>query len=199
MLLPLRATVRKQLHHWLFAAGLTMAVGSAATAAFAAVSRNKTTDSGVVFLETWKGGAPTHVAIPAIGVSAGVGPLGLTPKGYVQVPADAHAVGWYEGSAVPGAPGAAVLLGHASRTGAAVFNRLRELRAGDLISVDRGDAAIARFTVDRVASYRRSKFPTSLVYGPSSSPVLRLVTCAGLHDGRFTDNLVVFAHLEGSR
>jgi hypothetical protein len=22
------------------------------------------------------------------------------------------------------------------------------------------------------------------------------VTCAGLHDGRFTDNLVVFAHLE---
>jgi LPXTG-site transpeptidase (sortase) family protein len=141
---------------------------------------------------------PTHIDIPAIGVSADVGSLGLTPKGYVQVPADAHAVGWYEGSVVPGAPGASVLLGHTSRTGHAVFNRLHELRAGDTIAVDRADAAIVRYVVDRVASFNRTRFPTTQVYGPSSSPVLRLVTCAGLHDGRFTDNLIVFAHLEAS-
>jgi len=145
-----------------------------------------------------RGERPTHVEIPAIGVSADVGPLGLTPKGYVQVPADAHAVGWYEGSVLPGAPGGSVLLGHTSRTGNAVFNRLHELRAGDTVTVDRSDAAIARYVVDRVASFNRKSFPTTQVYGPSSSPVLRLVTCAGLHDGRFTDNLIVFAHLEAS-
>ena len=142
------------------------------------------------------GERPTHVDIPAIGVSADVGPLGLTPKGYVQVPADAHAVGWYDGSVVPGAPGASVLLGHTSRTGSAVFNRLRDLRTGDVVTVDRADAAIARFVVDRVAGFDKHDFPTNEVYGPSAAPALRLVTCARLRDGRFTENLVVFAHLE---
>jgi len=50
--------------------------------------------------------------------------------------------------------------------------------------------------IDRVTDYEKSKFPTLEVYGPSSTPVLRLVTCSRLVDGRFTDNLVVFAHLE---
>ena len=61
-------------------------------------------------------------------------------------------VGWYEGSVVPGAPGASVLLGHTSRTGSAVFDRLRELRPGDDVGVDRADAAVARYVVDRVVS-----------------------------------------------
>ena len=187
------------MHRWLFAAGLTVMVGSAAAAA--------RSNPGELSVETGPirpvstvttGEGPTHVVIPAIGLSADVGSLGLTPKGYVQVPADAQAVGWYEGSVVPGAPGASVLLGHTSRTGQAVFNRLHELRAGDTVTVDRADAAVARYVVDRVASFNRSKFPTTQVYGPSSTPVLRLVTCAGLHDGRFTDNLIVFAHLEAS-
>lgn len=189
--------MRSQLHRWLLAAGLTVMVGSAAAAVLLNPSELSVETRAMARVSTvTTGQSPAHLGIPAIGVSADVNSLGLTPKGYVQVPADAHAVGWYEGSVVPGAPGASVLLGHTSRTGHAVFNRLRELQAGDTVTVDRADASIARYVVDRVASFNRSKFPTTQVYGPSSSPVLRLVTCAGLHDGRFTDNLIVFAHLE---
>ena len=54
---------------------------------------------------------------------------------------------------MPGADGASVLFGHTSRTGSAVFNRLRELHAGDVVAVSRADAAIARFVVDRVGSF----------------------------------------------
>src|SRR5437016_1928930 len=57
-------------------------------------------------------GAPVHVDIPAIGVSAAVEPLGLFPSGHVEVPTSYERVGWYEGSHVPGAPGPSVLLGH---------------------------------------------------------------------------------------
>src|SRR5437773_3890763 len=142
-------------------------------------------------------GAPVHVEIPVIGVSATVEPLGLFPSGHVAVPTSYDRVGWYEGSHVPGAPGPSVLLGHIdSHTGPAVFYRLSKLRPGDEIVVGRADAAIARFLVDRVAQFRKTAFPTAAVYGPTTAPTLRLITCAGPHHGHYRDNLVVFAHLK---
>ena len=141
-------------------------------------------------------GAPVHVDIPAIGVSAAIEPLGLFPSGHVEVPTSFDRVGWYEGSHVPGAPGPSVLLGHIdSHTGPAVFYRLSKLRPGDEIVVGRADAAIARFLVDRVAQFRKTAFPTAAVYGPTAAPTLRLITCAGPYHGHYRDNLVVFAHL----
>jgi len=141
-------------------------------------------------------GAPTRVVIPAIGVDAVVDPLGLRPDGHVEVPATFDRVGWYAGSAAPGAPGATVLLGHIdSTTGPAVFYRLGRLRPGDEIVVDRADVAITRFVVDRVAQFPTRRFPTADVYGPTPAPALRLITCAGPFHGRYRDNLVVFAHL----
>ena len=142
-------------------------------------------------------GAPVHVEIPAIGVSAAVEPLGLFPSGHVEVPTSYERVGWYEGSHVPGAPGPSVLLGHIdSHTGPAVFYRLSKVRPGDEVVVGRADAAIARFVVDRVAQFRKTAFPTAAVYGPTAAPTLRLITCAGPYHGHYRDNLVVFAHLK---
>ena len=53
-----------------------------------------------------------------------------------------------------------------------------------------------RFRVQRVARYRKAAFPTARVYGPTSGPALRLITCSGDFDrasGHYVDNTVVYA------
>src|SRR5262249_60782930 len=70
---------------------------------------------------------PVRLDIPAIGVHAGVVPLGLNPDRTVAVPPlDRDApVGWYRYLASPGEAGPAVLLGHvdSARDGPAAFYR----------------------------------------------------------------------------
>jgi hypothetical protein len=48
----------------------------------------------------------------------------------------------------------------------------------------------------------KSDFPTKLVYGHTSKPTLRLITCDGQFDtstGHFVDNYIVFARFDGLR
>ena len=52
--------------------------------------------------------------------------------------------------------------------------------------------------VVRLARYPKKAFPTALVYGPTATSTLRLITCGGTFDnqsGHYQDNLVVFADL----
>jgi hypothetical protein len=143
---------------------------------------------------------PIRLDIPRIRVHTDLARLGLNPDGTVEVPplrSDAPA-GWYENSVIPGETGAAVILGHvdSARDGPAVFYLLGTLRTGDRISVLRADGTTARFTVTGVARYPKSKFPTSLVYGPTGYPALRLVTCGGSFDRvhrSYRDNIIVSA------
>jgi hypothetical protein len=79
-----------------------------------------------------------------------------------------------------------------------VFYRLRELRPGQAVLVERADGTRLRFVVSGARSYPKAGFPTGAVFGPVGSPELRLITCAGDFDrarGSYRDNLVVFAHL----
>ena len=107
--------------------------------------------------------------------------------------------GWYAAGTRPGDPGSAVILGHVdSRSGPAVFYRLRELRRGDLVEVVRADGSRVRFTVQRVQEYPKARFPTADVYYPTLTPMLRLVTCGGAFDRNlrhYLDNVIVFATL----
>jgi sortase (surface protein transpeptidase) len=100
---------------------------------------------------------------------------------------------------VPGDVGPSLLAGHVdSRTGPAVFYRLRELRGGDRIVVERSDGRTATFEVDRVEQVSKSSFPTRRVYGATPRPELRLITCGGTFDassGHYLSNVVVYAHL----
>ena len=142
---------------------------------------------------------PIHISIPAIGVSAAVGRLGLNPDGTLQVPGDFDVTGWYAGGPAPGETGPAVIAGHIdSRRGPAVFYRLRELRPGQEITVGRTNGSSVRFAVDGVAQYPKQAFPTEAVFGPSPDPLLRLITCGGAFDRSqrsYRDNVVVTARL----
>jgi hypothetical protein len=55
-----------------------------------------------------------------------------------------------------------------------------------------------RYIVRGVGHYAKSAFPSKLVYGRTSRPALRLITCSGDFDratGHYVDNTVVFAEI----
>ena len=131
---------------------------------------------------------PVRLEIPAIGVSTPLLRLGLEPDGAMQVPTDFARVGWFAEGPAPGQEGPSVIAGHVdSKTGPAVFYRLRDLRPGDPVLVERS------------RSYPKSTFPTQDVFGPVPAAALRLITCGGEFDrarGSYRENLVVFARLD---
>jgi sortase (surface protein transpeptidase) len=142
---------------------------------------------------------PTEVAIPAIGVDAGLEDLHRGAAGELDPPKGWDDAGWFSDGIVPGEVGPAVIAGHVdSPTSAAVFFRLDELVAGDRIAVTMSDGSTRTFVVDRTERAAKKAFPTSDVYGTTPTPTLRLITCDGTFDtatGHYTDNLVVFADL----
>ena len=143
------------------------------------------------------GEVPVHLEVPAAGVDVPLIRLGVNPDGSLEVPADYQQVGWFTGSAAPGATGPAIIAGHVDSTsGPAPFFELRDLVAGDEVVVTGADGQRRSFSVDGVEQYPKDRFPTAAVYGPAPGPVLRLITCGGSFDrsaGHYRDNVVVFA------
>jgi sortase (surface protein transpeptidase) len=148
---------------------------------------------------------PTTLTIPAIGVHAPVGQVGLAGDGTIETPPldQPTMTAWYRDGPTPGEAGSAVVVGHVdSRTGPAVFYRLRDLQPGDRIEVIRADGSTVVFAVDSVARVPKSKFPTERVYGDQRGAVLRLITCGGEFDRdrrSYRDNVIVSASLVSTR
>ena len=147
------------------------------------------------------GSAPVRLDIPSIGVHTSTFvDLGRAADGSIEVPTNFAAAGFYTPGPTPGQFGPSVIAGHVdSHQGPAVFYRLGALRAGATIAVGRKDGSTATFVVDKVASYPKARFPTSEVYGNTTSRAeLRLITCGGSFDdrsGHYVDNVIAFAHL----
>ncbi|MGW4007310.1 class F sortase, partial [Streptomyces nigra] len=145
-----------------------------------------------------------RIRIPAIRVDAPLTGLGLTSSGSLDVPPPERPglAGWYESGTTPGEKGTAIVAGHVDNAdGPAVFYRLGALRKGGTIEVDRRDGGTAVFTVDAVEVYDAKDFPDEKVYGPAARPELRVITCGGGYSRAtgYRGNVVVFAHLTGSR
>lgn len=142
---------------------------------------------------------PTRVRIPALHVDAALIGLGRQADGSMQVPTDAHTVGWYTGAPTPGSLGPAVLAGHVDFHGEpGSFARISSLHTRDTITVTRQDGTTATFAVTGVNRYPKNRFPSQSVYGALDHAGLRLITCGGSFDsgsGHYVDNIVVFADL----
>ncbi len=142
---------------------------------------------------------PVRISIPAIGVDARVVRLGLNPDRTVEVPKNLPDAGWFELGPEPGEQGSAVILGHLeSLAGPGVFDRLRELRVGQVITIRLQDGSTVRYVADSMSRFPKSRFPTDRVYAQTKQPTLRLVTCAGEMNpstGYHPDNYVVYASL----
>jgi hypothetical protein len=145
---------------------------------------------------------PVKLLIPALGIDTVVGTLGLQPDHQVMVPTSAHVVDWYEDGPTPGQIGSAVILGHVdSFRGPGTFFYLKNLKAGNSITVKLADGAIAHFVVMRVVQYSKTAFPDRLVFGSHGTQSLQLVTCGGTFDhatGHYESNIVVFSRFVSS-
>ncbi|MEU2393461.1 class F sortase [Streptomyces sp. NPDC007369] len=145
---------------------------------------------------------PQKITIPSLGVSSSLETLQLNQDGTMQTPKDPNLAGWYEPGPTPGSQGPAVIAGHVTWNGAAaVFEKLKTMKAGDTIKVTRRDNKTVTFTVNRVAEYPKAKFPTLEVYKNLDHAGLRLVTCGGDFDPKkhyYDSNVVVFARMTGT-
>ncbi|MFE4455511.1 class F sortase [Streptomyces sp. NPDC056796] len=147
-----------------------------------------------------KAPAPTRLTVPSLGIDSELLRLGLNEDGTVEVPAAEKGMtaGWYAGGAVPGEPGAAVLIGHNdTRLGKAVFHDLHTIAKGADITVSDGAGKENHFTVTGTETVKKNAFPSQKVYGATDERVLRLITCDGDFDaaGHPVDNLIVYAKL----
>jgi sortase (surface protein transpeptidase) len=143
------------------------------------------------------------VRIPAIKVSSPLTVVGRHRDGSLQVPQpgpDYDKAAWFRGSPPPGQDGPAVIEGHVDGkvNGPSVFYRLGSLRPGNKVLVRRSDGGSVRFVVYAVRVYKKDSFPRLTVYGNTTGPELRLITCGGPFDPHrkasgYTSNLVVFA------
>jgi Sortase domain len=159
-----------------------------------------TGDSHAAPIARRKVARPRWIKIPAIGVSAPVIPLGLNRDRTLEVPRDYGKTGWYRAGPKPGELGPAVIVGHVdSKTGPAVFYRLRELKRGDKIVIRGAHGRTVRFRINGLERWPKAAFPTRRVYGRTRGSVLRLVTCSGAFNassGHYVDNTIVFASLQ---
>lgn len=144
---------------------------------------------------------PVSIDIPRIGARSSLVELGLGEDKTLAVPPVSQPMqaGWYGGGPTPGERGPAVIAGHVDGGGQkGIFYRLDDLRAGDVIDIQREDGTTAEFGVQRVEQVPKSNFPSEEVYGSTPDAQLRLITCGGPFDSAthsYRDNVIVFANL----
>jgi sortase (surface protein transpeptidase) len=137
---------------------------------------------------------PSRLRIAAIGVDSRIESVGITASGTMGVPHDVHDVGWYAIGVRPGQPGDAVIDGHLTwSTGPAVFSKLSQLKAGDMVVVDYADGTTHEFKVQKSQSFAWNDRPPQL-FAAGGAPRLSLVTCSGTWDGKaYSPRVVVDA------
>ncbi len=126
---------------------------------------------------------PVRLLIPAIQVNAPIEAVGIDASGNLATPTRSPWLdtGWYSGGPLPGARGSAVIDGHLDRPGGspAVFWFLRQLHAGDIVTVEESDGQTLRFRVTDVEYYQPQNAPLQQIFGNTSGQYLNLITCAG--------------------
>jgi hypothetical protein len=143
---------------------------------------------------------PVQLLIPSLDVHRPVEAVGVDRSGVMNLPANFWNAGWYTGSPIPGAPGDAVIEGHAGYPGEPlIFGRLVTLRPGDRIVVVLGDASRRLFLVESMTSLPVGTAPPGMAE-PYGLPRLTLITCTGHFDKNsysYSERLVVEASYAG--
>ncbi len=143
---------------------------------------------------------PVQLLIPSLDVHRAVESVGANRNGVMNLPANSWNAGWYRPGPVPGAPGDAVIEGHAGYPGQPmIFGRLVNLRPGAKIVVVLADGSRQLFLAQSIGSVPVGTGPPGMAepYGP---PRLTLITCTGHFDKNtysYSSRLVVEASYAG--
>ena len=142
---------------------------------------------------------PVRLRIPAIGVDAPVGPVGINDRGEMAIPEQVQDIGWYEYGPAPGADtGSAVLSGHvdSAQQGLGAFSRLGQLTAGDKITVVNAAGRQLDYRVVGKEAFDKKTVPLADLFSRSGAARLTLITCGGAFDSSalsYVDNIVITA------
>lgn len=142
---------------------------------------------------------PRVLSIPSIQVKARTLPTGLDKQNQIQSPAGLQDVGWYTGASLPGNAGAMLMYGHLSGWEASgIFKNLNKLKAGQTITVERGDGKTFTYRVVKSTIYPVDNVDMQAALKPITPDKngLNLMTCHGTYDKAkktFPGRLVVFA------
>jgi hypothetical protein len=141
---------------------------------------------------------PVALRIDALGVTAGVDPVGVDGRGQLALPPRGDRLGWYRfGPGLDAAAGSVVIAGHVdTAAGPGALYRLAALEPGDTISATGSDGAVRTFRVVAREVHRKSGIPLERYFARDGAPRLTLITCGGPfdHDNlRYRDNVVVTA------
>lgn len=141
---------------------------------------------------------PRYLFMPEISVRAMVKPKGLTKDNQIDAPRNAFDVGWYDGSAKPGQPGAMLIVGHVSGGNVpGIFYDLKKLTPGVRFSLERGDGVVFTYRVVKSVSYDYRDVDMKAALSPVNphAPGLNLITCDGQvirGENNFDKRLIVF-------
>jgi len=141
--------------------------------------------------------APTSLSLTGHG-AAPVVPVG-DRAGRLDVPDRVSTVGWWVGGAgLEATAGSIVVVGHvdAAGQGNGYLSALRQVAAGDKVSVTGADGSVHRFVVTGRRAYRKAQGLPPTVFDQAVQIRLVLITCTGAFDPvarRYEDNLVVYA------
>jgi LPXTG-site transpeptidase (sortase) family protein len=114
-----------------------------------------------------------RLSVPAIGVDAGIIPVGVTDRGELAIGRSVRDVYRWRDGVVPGQTGSAVLAGHTWSKGPGVFDRLGRLEVGDRVAVGRNRFEVTR--VRRVTHLSRSE--VAALFSDRGPARLVLITC----------------------
>jgi len=145
-------------------------------------------------------GPPLMIALPSIGVTALVAPVGVS-QGNLQVPDDPAQVGWWVRSAQAGAEtGSVIIDGHVDTEhgglGALYRMGVGDLRIGDRIVVTTMFGRQVSYRIYRQDLYPKAAGLPTEVLAQSLEPRLVLITCGGpfdVNNRNYDDNVVVYA------
>ena len=134
-----------------------------------------------------------RLSIPAIGVDAGIIPVGVTRAGHLAIGTSVRDVYRWRAGVLPGQQGSAVLAGHTWSKGPGVFDRLGALEVGDRVVVRRN-----RFLVTRVRRVREmSRSEVAALFSDRGKARLVLITCGDRNNltGVYRSRIIVSARL----
>jgi len=143
---------------------------------------------------------PSQLLIPSLNVHRPVESVGVNRYGVMNLPVNGWNAGWYKGSSVPGAPGDAVIEGHAGYPDQPMlFGKLGLLHRGDQIIVELADNSKRLFVVVSTTSVPVGVAPPGMA-DPNGAPRLTLITCTGSFDANtfsYSQRLIVQATYAG--
>jgi LPXTG-site transpeptidase (sortase) family protein len=127
---------------------------------------------------------PVGIAIPRLGTTAEVLPLGFEDDGVTMAaPTDPDSIGWYEFSAPVGVAGNAILVGHVDWGGKLrAFGQLRLLRAGDTVVISDSLGRELTYRVQRIQLVKADAPPSEVLAPSGVEEELTLITCGGEFD-----------------